>query len=191
MKYIGKSEKKLVKKAKSGIKIKPENKGKFTATKKKTGKSTEELTHSKNPVTKKRAIFAQNAAKWNKGASKKAQGGTIEFLQPLIDAFKCGGKMKPKKKEEGGKLKDTIKTVSPKVDTQVTAKKPEPESKPLYVPKKAPSSEYAGHLSPEGRKYSKWLGDEATRKSLSSKKQGGNLEFIKSLVANYNEKNKN
>ena len=164
MKYIGKSEKKLVKKAKSGIKIKPENKGKFTATKKKTGKSTEELTHSKNPVTKKRAIFAQNAAKWNNGASKKAQGGTIEFLQPLIDAFKCGGKMKPKKKEEGGKLKDTIKTVS---------------------------SEYAGHLSPEGRKYSKWLGDEATRKSLSSKKQGGNLEFIKSLVANYNEKNKN
>ena len=91
MKYIGKSEKKLVKKAKSGIKIKPENKGKFTATKKKTGKSTEELTHSKNPVTKKRAIFAQNAAKWNNGASKKAQGGTIEFLQPLIDAFKCGG----------------------------------------------------------------------------------------------------
>lgn len=48
----------------SGIHIKPENKGKFTATKKATGKSTEELTHSKNPITKKRAIFAQNAAKW-------------------------------------------------------------------------------------------------------------------------------
>lgn len=48
------------------IKIKPENKGKFNATKKRTGKSTEELTHSKNPVTKKRAIFAQNAKKWNK-----------------------------------------------------------------------------------------------------------------------------
>jgi hypothetical protein len=48
----------------SGIHIKPENKGKFTATKKATGKSTEELTHSKNPVTKKRAIFAQNASKW-------------------------------------------------------------------------------------------------------------------------------
>lgn len=55
------------------IKIKPENKGKFNATKKKTGKSTEELTHSKNPVTKKRAIFAQNAAKWN----HKQLGGTI------------------------------------------------------------------------------------------------------------------
>lgn len=50
----------------NSIKIKPENKGKFTATKKATGKSTEELTHSKNPITKKRAIFAQNAKRWNK-----------------------------------------------------------------------------------------------------------------------------
>jgi len=48
------------------IRIKPENKGKFNATKKKTGKTTEELTHSINPITKKRAIFAQNAAKWKK-----------------------------------------------------------------------------------------------------------------------------
>lgn len=50
----------------NSIKIKPENKGKFTATKKATGKSTEELTHSKNPITKKRAIFAQNVKRWNK-----------------------------------------------------------------------------------------------------------------------------
>ena len=52
--------------SKSKIKIKPENKGKFNATKKRTGKSTEELTHSKNPLTRKRAIFAQNAKKWKK-----------------------------------------------------------------------------------------------------------------------------
>ena len=51
---------------KNGIHIDPENKGKFTATKERTGKSTEELTHSKNPLTKKRAIFAQNAKRWNK-----------------------------------------------------------------------------------------------------------------------------
>lgn len=50
----------------SGIHINPENKGKFTATKKRTGKSTEELTHSKNPLTRKRAIFVQNVKKWNK-----------------------------------------------------------------------------------------------------------------------------
>ena len=48
----------------SGIHIKKENRGKFTETKKRTGKTTEELTHSKNPLTRKRAIFAQNAKKW-------------------------------------------------------------------------------------------------------------------------------
>lgn len=48
-----------------GIHIKEKNKGKFTATKKKTGKSTEELTHSKNPLTRKRAQFALNAKKWH------------------------------------------------------------------------------------------------------------------------------
>ena len=51
--------------SKSGIHIDPENKGKFNATKERTGKSTEELTHSKNPLTRKRAIFAQNTKKWN------------------------------------------------------------------------------------------------------------------------------
>lgn len=49
------------------IHIKPENRSKFNATKKRTGKTTEELTHSSNPVTRKRAIFAQNAAKWHHG----------------------------------------------------------------------------------------------------------------------------
>ena len=51
---------------KGGIHIKPENRGKFTATKKRTGKTTEELAHSKNPLTRKRAIFALNARKWKK-----------------------------------------------------------------------------------------------------------------------------
>ena len=46
---------------KSGIHIDPENKGKFNATKERTGKSTEELTHSKNPLTRKRANFARMA----------------------------------------------------------------------------------------------------------------------------------
>lgn len=48
------------------INIKKENRGKFTATKKRTGKTTEELKHSKNPLTRKRATFAQNARKWAK-----------------------------------------------------------------------------------------------------------------------------
>lgn len=55
-----------------GIHIKPENKGKFNALKKRTGKTTEELTHSKDPLTRKRAIFAQNARKW-----EHADGGNL------------------------------------------------------------------------------------------------------------------
>ena len=47
--------------AEESIDIDPKNKGKFTATKKATGKSTEELTHSKNPLTRKRANFARMA----------------------------------------------------------------------------------------------------------------------------------
>ena len=47
------------------IHINPDNKGKFNRTKQRTGKSTEELTHSKNALTRKRAIFAQNASHWH------------------------------------------------------------------------------------------------------------------------------
>jgi len=50
--------------SKSCIHINPKNKRKFTALKKKTGKTTEELKHSKNPLTRKRATFAANAKKW-------------------------------------------------------------------------------------------------------------------------------
>lgn len=60
-----------------GIYIKPENRGKFNATKARTGKTTEELTHSSNPITRKRAIFAQNAAKW-----KHEDGGVIGQQYP-------------------------------------------------------------------------------------------------------------
>ena len=57
---------------KNSIHIKKKNKGKFNALKKRTRKSTEELTHSKNPLTRKRAIFAQNAKRWShKGRKKK------------------------------------------------------------------------------------------------------------------------
>lgn len=71
--------------AKGGtIHINPENKGKFTETKRRTGKTTEELTHSKNPLTRKRAIFAQNAKKWHHafGGELNTQGG--DFTNGLI-----------------------------------------------------------------------------------------------------------
>lgn len=56
------------------INIKKENIGKFNATKARTGKTTEELTHSSNPLTRKRAIFAQNFGRSN----QKRNGGFVE-----------------------------------------------------------------------------------------------------------------
>jgi len=58
--------------AEESIDIDPKNKGKFTATKKATGKSTEELTHSKNPLTRKRANFAKMAKRHWKPLKNKS-----------------------------------------------------------------------------------------------------------------------
>lgn len=68
------------------IHINPKNKGKFNATKKRTGKTTEELTHSSNPLTRKRAIFAQNARKW-----KHADGGPLNIWCRGGKFFDLGG----------------------------------------------------------------------------------------------------
>lgn len=54
------------------IHIKPQNKGKFTAYKKRTGKTTEEALHSKDPHVRQMANFARNAKKWH-----HADGGLI------------------------------------------------------------------------------------------------------------------
>lgn len=70
---------------KDGIKIDPKNKGKFNATKERTGKSTEELKHSKNPLTRKRAVFADNAKKWKKGVH---EGYTVVTKGMLKEAIK-------------------------------------------------------------------------------------------------------
>jgi len=55
------------------IKIKPENKGKFTAKAKAKGESVAQLAKQDSkpgakvsPATKKQAVFAKNAAKWGK-----------------------------------------------------------------------------------------------------------------------------
>jgi hypothetical protein len=69
-------KKTAAKKSPSGIHIKPENKGKFTASSKRAGQSVQQ--HAKSvlanpkatPLQKKRANFARNAAKWNKGGRK-------------------------------------------------------------------------------------------------------------------------
>lgn len=65
-----------------GIHIKKENRGKFTAYKKRTGKTTEEALHSSDPHVRKMANFAKNAAKWH-----HEDGGEIYGL----DEVKKGG----------------------------------------------------------------------------------------------------
>ena len=55
---------KRVESGKSGIHIKPENRGKFTALKKRTGKSSTWDKEHGAPAQKKMAVFALNAKKW-------------------------------------------------------------------------------------------------------------------------------
>lgn len=61
---------------KGGIHIKKSHEGRFTAYKKRTGKTTEEALHSKDPHVRKMANFARNASKWHHG-----EGGLIQFKE--------------------------------------------------------------------------------------------------------------
>jgi hypothetical protein len=67
-----------------GIHIKPENRGKFTAYKERTGKTTEEALHSKNPHVRQMANFARNASKWH-----HAFGGDLDNSH----MYPTGGKL--------------------------------------------------------------------------------------------------
>lgn len=72
---------------KTGVKsihIKPENKGKFTAYKKRTGKTTEEALHSSNAHVRQMAQFAKNAKSWDhsKGGRKKYALGVQKVSVP-------------------------------------------------------------------------------------------------------------
>ena len=87
-----------------GIHINPKNKGKFTATKNKTGKSTEELTHSKNPLTRKRAVFAQNAKKWKHEEGEEINNKELIPRKALARTFK-----KMAKHQGGGTVLPDIK----------------------------------------------------------------------------------
>lgn len=60
----------LLKKGGSGIHIKPENRGKFTRLKKRTGKSASWYKAHGTPAQKKMATFELNARHWNRGKKK-------------------------------------------------------------------------------------------------------------------------
>ena len=63
------------------IYIKPENRGKFTEYKQRTGKTTEEALHSKDPHVRQMANFARNARHW-----KHEFGGDIEEQSQVINS---------------------------------------------------------------------------------------------------------
>lgn len=70
----------------SGIHIKKKNRGKFTASAKRAGKTVQQHARdiladpSATPLQKKRANFARNSARW----SKKQQGGQINYFNNII-----------------------------------------------------------------------------------------------------------
>lgn len=78
----------------SGIHIKKENRGKFTASAKAAGQGVQEHARSvlnsssATPLQKKRANFARNAAKW-----KHANGGVLTQEQ-IIDRWRTIGLIK-------------------------------------------------------------------------------------------------
>jgi hypothetical protein len=78
--------------ARDGIHIKPENRGKFTAYKKRTGKTTEEALHSSSPHVRQMANFARNASKWDHTGNKKAfAGGSFSNYTSGMGGSAAGG----------------------------------------------------------------------------------------------------
>jgi hypothetical protein len=61
------------------IHIKKSHEGRFTAYKKRTGKTTEEALHSKDPHVRQMANFAKNASHW-----KHAEGGSIDNTNNML-----------------------------------------------------------------------------------------------------------
>lgn len=77
--------------AKSGIHIKKANRGKFTAYKKRTGKTTQEALHSDDPHVRKMANFAKNAKKWGKGENGTDIPVPPEWIKKYLESQKGFG----------------------------------------------------------------------------------------------------
>lgn len=75
-----------------GIHIKKSHEGKFTAYKKRTGQTTEEALHSKDPHVRAMAQFAANSAKWHhQNGGEYKQGQQIQqIMQQCAEELKAG-----------------------------------------------------------------------------------------------------
>jgi len=132
-----------------GIHIKPENKGKFTETMKRTGKTAEELSHSKNELTRKRAQFALNARKWKhqeggilgkvyyKSSEVKKEEPYKYYRQPLPGEENYEELIEEAPEEVVAEVEERPVTnptpTSPKKETSLYYKAPKPTSKEQWV----------------------------------------------------------
>jgi len=73
------------------IHIKPSHIGRFTTYKKRTGKTTAEALHSKDPKVRKMAQFASNAARWNHQTGGYVQPQTMKEWNSFLDFAKQKG----------------------------------------------------------------------------------------------------
>lgn len=92
------------------IHIDPKNEGKFTETMRRTGKTAEELSHSSNPLTRKRAIFALNARKWN---HKHDDGGILDGAYNYNNYLSNAEIEEPRQFAEGGYTEGDNEGASP------------------------------------------------------------------------------
>lgn len=90
-----------------GIHIKPSHKGRFTAYKKRTGKTTAEALHSKDPHVRQMANFARNAAKW-----KHEEGGPVMYG----DGTKVYSTSNQNTSQVGNNYQNTYQTASTNID---------------------------------------------------------------------------
>ncbi len=72
----------------SVIHIKPSHKGRFTAYKERTGKTTEEALHSSDPHVRQMANFAKNAASWKHEDGDSVQDNSTNTQQNQINIQK-------------------------------------------------------------------------------------------------------
>lgn len=125
-----------VKEGSSGIHIKPENKGKFTAYKQRTGKTTEEALHSKDAHVRQMANFAKNAKSWD----HKEKGSKDLVLNNLIKSHSKSYKMieskeSPKvEKQELGEFKKLKKLENNTREIETEGREP------IFSPKKKDGS---------------------------------------------------
>lgn len=141
-----------------GINIKPSHKGRFTAYKARTGKTTSEALHSSDPHVRKMAQFASNASKWSHANGGElppsptltGQGSTTQLASDThlyngpshaeggipIDTTGNGqpnAEVEGNEVQKGNQIYSDRLTISPMLDLQLKMSKVKLDGKPTYA----------------------------------------------------------